>query len=198
MATVTKEKSVRQSSPSIAVDVPIPFDAAKITALVGYKAVETTAVNAFRLAVSKANPVIINTAHEFLTVLFNVCHLWRAFRVASRYRIEDRANPDAAGRIAGDKASVTALLGMGRNVIYRHLREAGLTPDDFSGLESVPELVQRGTRLRELRDVLQSFIDEQEGQAVDKPATKRQDNKKKSNSNERQTRKAASKRTPSK
>jgi len=130
----------------------------QVNQLPGYQEAVNTAAAAFNKACEEANDEMEIKAHTFLNLVISSCKLWIGFRIASRHRLEDRANDDAPGKVSGEDSSVSTVLGLGRNAVYNRLDKAGLRAQDFAYLPSVTELVQRGSHLRQLRDELLAYM----------------------------------------
>ncbi len=136
------------------------FDPALLHSLEGYVEIEELVTQAFNKCAREGDVATSRVAQTFLESVVQACELWGAFRRASRFRLEDRANEHASGKVAGQKHSVSALLGITRNGVYARLSNLGLRPEDFAYLDSVQVLVSRSERLSGLEEQLKAFLKE--------------------------------------
>jgi len=145
---------------SAAMEAPSKFDPTILSHLKGYEGTEELIANAFQKAVHELDVPVSRVAQAFLELLVQACELWDAFRKASRFRLEDRANEHASGKVAGEEHSVSALLGITRNGVYARLANLGLRPENFAYLDSVEALVSRSQKLTMMHDQLTAFMEE--------------------------------------
>ncbi len=126
------------------------FNAEFLHDIDGFEQLQSEAVTAFRNASLNGDTDAMKlTANYFVGVVL-ACQMWDAFKKADRYRLDDRINVRAPGKVAGQN-SVMRILKLTRNGVYARLEAVDLRPDDFGGLDNAEQLIKRSKKLQSLR-----------------------------------------------
>ena len=152
---------IRTETPRIRTEKPFKtarrhFDPNFLDAVSGYDELLKEFEDAVHKAGKAGDYETLGLAMAYLVKVIQACELWDAFQKADRFRIEDRANVHAPGKVAGQN-SVVKILGISRNGVYARMDSVDLRPQDFAGVRSAVELVTRSPKLRDMREQLQKY-----------------------------------------